>query len=68
MNRCNEIEYLDECINQINQRISNEKKKIERIREEFDIEPQYELQVLKRLYAKKYSLIYKKERISYENK
>jgi len=68
MNRCNEIEYLDECINQINQRISNQKKKIERIREEFDIEPRYELQVLKRLYAKKYSLTYKKERISYENK
>ena len=68
MDRNNEIEYLDECINQINQRISNQKKKIERIREEFDIEPRYELQVLKRLYAKKYSLIYKKERISYENK
>lgn len=68
MDRSNEIEYLDECINQINQKISNQKKKIERIREEFDIEPRYETQVLKRLYAKRYSLIYKKERISYENK
>ena len=56
-----ELEYIDSCIKHITQRIHNQKEKIERIKREFDIEPLYELQLLKRLYAKRYSLNYKKD-------
>lgn len=58
-----ELEYICNSIKQLTQRIYKQREKIEKIRKEFDDEPLYEIQLLKRLYAKRYSLNYKKKRI-----
>ena len=59
----NELEYIDQRISIYNKLIQKQEQKINNIRKTFDYEPLYEMQVLKRLYTKRNSLQYKKDKL-----
>lgn len=58
-----ELQYINQEIEIYNNRIKKQKQKIEYIRTIIEDEPLYEIHVLKRLYAKRYSLQYKKDKL-----
>ena len=57
----NELEYIDQRISIYNKLIQKQEQKIKN--QTFDYEPLYEMQVLKRLYTKRNSLQYKKDKL-----
>jgi len=58
-----ELQYINQEIEIYNNRIKKQKQKIKYIRTIIEDEPLYEMHVLKRLYAKRYSLQYKKDKL-----
>lgn len=58
-----DLEYINQEIEIYNNRIKRQKEKIKYIRDVIKDEPLYEVHVLKRLYAKRYSLQYKKDKL-----
>lgn len=58
-----DLNYIEQQIEQCNKNIIKQKDKIKYIREVIKDEPIYEVHVLKRLYAKRYSLQYKKDKL-----
>ena len=58
-----DLDYIEQQIKQCDSNIKKQKIKIEYIRKEFEYEPNYDIQVLKRLYAKRYSLLHKKNKL-----
>lgn len=58
-----ELQYIEIQIKNYNNKIKKQKQKIEYIRTVIEDEPLYEIRVLKRLYAKRYSLQYKKDKL-----
>jgi hypothetical protein len=58
-----DLEYINQEIEIYNNRIKRQKEKIKYIRDIIEDEPLYEVHVLKRLYAKRYSLQYKKDKL-----
>lgn len=58
-----ELEFIEIQIKNYNDKIKKQKQKIEYIRTVIEDEPLYEIHVLKRLYAKRYSLQYKKDKL-----
>ena len=58
-----ELQYIEIQIKNYNNKIKKQKQKIEYIRTVIRDEPLYEIHVLKRLYAKRYSLQYKKDKL-----
>lgn len=58
-----DLEYINQEIEIYNNRINRQKEKIKYIRDVIKDEPLYEVHVLKRLYAKRYSLQYKKDKL-----
>lgn len=58
-----ELEFIEIQIKNYNNKIKKQKQKITYIREVIEDEPIYEVQVLKKLYAKRYSLQCKKDKL-----
>lgn len=58
-----DLEYINQEIEIYNNKIKRQKEKIKYIRDVIKDEPLYEVHVLKRLYAKRYSLQYKKDKL-----
>lgn len=58
-----DLEYINQEIEIYNNKIKRQKEKITYIRTVIEDEPIYEVQVLKKLYAKRYSLQCKKDKL-----